>query len=196
MLRCRTLTPTLLNQPALKCQQRWVELAADWLRPLYECILTGVLGGGYVQIDETPIRYLVPGNGQTKQGFLWTAHRPRGDVVYRWETTRAATCLENIVPIDFTGTIQCDGYAGYGAFAHRRPGAITLAGCWRMCGESFRTRSNRPRAPLAGACGRSKISTGSKPNCASIGPGPACAKPCAPTKAAPSWNGSSKPSCS
>ena len=116
---------------------RWVELAADWLRPIYEHIRTGVLGGGYVQIDETPVRYLAPGNGQTKQGYLWTAHRPRGDVVYRWETTRAAACLENIVPIDFTGTIQCDGYAGYGAFANRRPSAITLAGCWAHVRRKF-----------------------------------------------------------
>jgi len=116
---------------------RWVELAADWLRPIYEHIRTGVLGGGYVQIDETPIRYLAPGNGQARQGYLWTVHRPRGDVVYRWETTRAATCLEKIVPIDFTGTIQCDGYAGYGAFAHRRSGAITLAGCWAHVRRKF-----------------------------------------------------------
>jgi transposase len=96
-----------------------------------------VLGGGYVQIDETPIQYLAPGNGQTKQGYLWTAHRPRGDVLYRWETSRAAACLENLVPVDFTGTIQCDGYAGYGAFADRRPSAITLAGCWAHVRRKF-----------------------------------------------------------
>ena len=109
---------------------RWVELAADWLKPIYETIRTGVMAGGYVQIDETPIRYLAPGHGQTKQGYLWTAHRPRGDVLYRWETSRAAACLDNLVPVDFSGTIQCDGYAGYGAFVDRRPVAITLAGCW------------------------------------------------------------------
>jgi transposase len=109
---------------------RWVELAADWLKPIYETIRTGVMAGGYVQIDETPIRYLAPGNGQTKQGYLWTAHRPRGDVLYRWETSRAAACLDNLVPVDFSGTIQCDGYAGYGAFVDRRPVAIILAGCW------------------------------------------------------------------
>ena len=116
---------------------RWVELAADWLRPIYEHLKTGVLGGGYVQIDETPIRYLAPGNGQTKQGYLWTAHRPRGDVLYRWETSRAAACLENLVPVDFTGTIQCDGYAGYSAFANRRTAAITLAGCWAHVRRKF-----------------------------------------------------------
>jgi len=116
---------------------RWVELAADWLKPIYETIRTGVLGGGYVQIDETPIRYLSPGNGQTKQGYLWTAHRPRGDVLYRWETSRAAACLENILPVDFTGTIQCDGYAAYGAFADGRPKPITLAGCWAHVRRKF-----------------------------------------------------------
>lgn len=31
---------------------RWVGLAADWLRPIYETMRTGVLAGGYVQVDE------------------------------------------------------------------------------------------------------------------------------------------------
>ena len=46
---------------------QWMWLAADWLRPIYEHIRTGVLGGGYVQVDETPIEYLAPGHGQTKK---------------------------------------------------------------------------------------------------------------------------------
>jgi hypothetical protein len=44
----------------------WVGVAADWLRLIYEAIGREVLAGGYVQIDETPIRYLEPGHGQTK----------------------------------------------------------------------------------------------------------------------------------
>jgi transposase len=40
---------------------RWVALAADWLKPIYEQIRTGVMAGGYVQVDETPIDYLEPG---------------------------------------------------------------------------------------------------------------------------------------
>jgi transposase len=31
---------------------RWLRLAADWLRPIYDHIHTGVMAGGYVQIDE------------------------------------------------------------------------------------------------------------------------------------------------
>jgi transposase len=69
---------------------RWVALAADWLKPIYEHIRTGVMAGGYVQVDETPINYLEPGNGKTRQGYLWTGSRPGGDVFFRWETTTSA----------------------------------------------------------------------------------------------------------
>ena len=60
---------------------RWMGLAADWLRPIYEKIRTGVMAGGYLQIDETPIRYLSPGHGQAKLGYFSTALSPGGDVV-------------------------------------------------------------------------------------------------------------------
>jgi transposase len=87
---------------------RWVALAADWLQPIYEQIRTGVMAGGYVQMDETPVEYLEPGNGKTKQGYLWTSHRPGGDVFFHWATSRATGCLTHLVPATFTGTIQCD----------------------------------------------------------------------------------------
>jgi len=128
---------------------RWVELAADWLKPIYEQIRTGVMAGGYVQVDETPIDYLVPGNGKTKQGYLWTGSRPGGDVFFHWETSRATACLDNVIPATFTGTIQCDGYAAYRAFANRRGQAIELAGCWAHVRRKFHEASeSAPR--LAG----------------------------------------------
>jgi transposase len=116
---------------------RWVELAAQWLKPIYEQIRTGVMGGGYVQVDETPIDYLEPGNGKTRQGYLWTCSRPGGDVFFRWETSRATVCLNNIIPVDFTGTVQCDGYAAYRSFANARNGTIALAGCWAHVRRKF-----------------------------------------------------------
>lgn len=116
---------------------RWVELAADWLKPVYERIQTGVLAGGYVQIDETPIEYLEPGKGKTKNGYLWTVCRPGKDVFYWWNTSRAAACLDMIMPRDFKGTVQCDGYAAYPCFAAGRQGAITLAGCWAHVRRAF-----------------------------------------------------------
>ena len=35
----------------------WVGLAAEWLQPIYQHIRRGVLGDGYVQVDETALRY-------------------------------------------------------------------------------------------------------------------------------------------
>ena len=116
---------------------RWVELAADWLRPVYQQIKTGVLAGGYVQVDETPIAYLDPGGGRTGQGYLWVCAVPRGDVVFHWETSRAAECLAHVVPVDFTGTVQCDGYAAYPAFARQHPRPLILAGCWAHVRRKF-----------------------------------------------------------
>jgi len=114
---------------------RWMGLAAAWLRPIYEIIRTGVMGGGYVQVDETPIRYLEPGYGQARLGYLWTSCRPGGDVFYHWETGRSAACLEKIIPVNFTGTLQCDAFAAYESFAGKR--AITLAGCWAHARRKF-----------------------------------------------------------
>ena len=116
---------------------RWLGLAADWLRPIYEHIHTGVMAGGYVQIDETPVEYLSPGNGQTKQGYLWACKRPGADVSFTWATSRAARCLDHIIPADFSGTVQCDGYAAYPSFANRSEGRITLAACWAHARRKF-----------------------------------------------------------
>jgi transposase len=116
---------------------RWVGLAADWLKPIYEHIRTGVMAGGYVQVDETPINYLEPGYGRARQGYLWTGSRPGGDVFFRWETSRAGACLEHIVPENFQGTLQCDGYSAYRAFANGRGDRIELAGCWAHVRRKF-----------------------------------------------------------
>jgi len=116
---------------------RWVGLAADWLRPIYEEIRKGVFEKGYVQVDETPIRYLDPGRGKTGQGYLWTCLRPDGDVFYRWETSRAAECLERIIPVDFSGKLQCDGYEGYPCFAKKHTGKLVLVGCWAHVRRAF-----------------------------------------------------------
>jgi transposase len=116
---------------------QWVGVAADWLTLIYQQIHTGVMEEGYLQIDETPIRYLAPGHGKTKTGYFWTMHRPGGDVVFSWQTSRAASCLEKIIPVDFSGIIQCDGYAGYDAFARRHPGEVELVGCWTHARRKF-----------------------------------------------------------
>jgi transposase len=116
---------------------RWLQLAADWLNPVYRQIRAGVLSGGYVQVDETPVDYLEPGNGRAKQGYLWVGKDPKGEVFFQWETSRGPECLERLLPADFKGTIQCDGYSAYRAVADRRNGAIQLAACWAHARRKF-----------------------------------------------------------
>jgi transposase len=124
---------------------RWMGLAADWLAPVYNSIRTEVMAGGYVQVDETPIRYLDPGGGKTKLGYLWTAHAPGGDTFYHWETSRAAACLSNVLSADFRGKVQCDGYAAYPSFARNKQ-HLELVGCWAHARRRF--YEARPHVPL------------------------------------------------
>ena len=119
---------------------RWVHLASEWLKPIYQQIKAQMMRGSYIQVDETPIKYLDPGNGKTGQGYLWVAHRPGEDVLFEWHTTREAKCLDKLIPLDFSGTIQCDGYSAYDHFARHRASAgkpVLLAGCWAHARRGF-----------------------------------------------------------
>jgi transposase len=132
---------------------RWVALAAFWLRPLYEKIKTTVLDGHHVQVDETPVRYLVPGHGSALSGYFWTVHRPRGDTFFAWHPGRSATCLDEIIPDDWCGLLQTDGYAAYPAFvrerARRTDAVIVLAGCLAHARRGFKEALDQAKS----ACG-------------------------------------------
>jgi transposase len=68
------------------------------------------------------------------------AHRPAEEVLFEWHTSREAKCLDQLIPIDFSGTVQCDGYSAYERFAKRRVSAsrpVLLAGCWAHTRRGF-----------------------------------------------------------
>ena len=116
---------------------RWVGLAADWLRPIYQIILGGMWADGYAQVDETVIKYLEPGKGRAQHGYFWAIKRPGGDAAFHWATTRAASVLEKILPADFSGTLQSDAYRAYPAFGKRHGQPIRLAACWAHARREF-----------------------------------------------------------
>lgn len=118
----------------------WSGMAADAAQLVSEQIKREVFADGYVQIDETPIDYLVPGNGKTKTGYLWVAHNPARRIShFEWHTSRSSQSLQEMVPQEYRGVIQCDGYAGYQAFAQswQRGDNIHLAGCWAHVRRKF-----------------------------------------------------------
>lgn len=123
---------------------RWMEMIADRLEPIYNIMSNWVLRGDYMQMDETPIRYLDPGSGKTKIGYLWVISRPRGDVIFRWKTKRSAQCVKEILPADYRGILQTDAYVVYGSFAKQHP-EVTLAGCMAHCRRKFyQARKQKP----------------------------------------------------
>ena len=112
---------------------RWNTAIAERFRPILEAIQREMLASQYLQIDETPIRYLKPGHGKTKQGYLWIYNDPRGAVYYDWATGRGHENLLRVLgPKEgkhFTGIIQCDGFGAYQTMANHYGENISLAAC-------------------------------------------------------------------
>ena len=117
----------------------WIGLAADWLKPLYRILSNEIFENGYVQCDETPIRYLLPGNGTTKTGYLWVVRDPRpgGEALYRWDPSRSSKVLEELIPPEVKILMQCDGFSAYESYAQKHPDFIELAACWAHVRRKF-----------------------------------------------------------
>jgi transposase len=114
----------------------WTRQCVVLLEAIVVCIKKEVQTSGYVQVDETPVRYMDPENpGRCSQGYLWTALVPKKCVLYEWHASRAATCLESLLGPGYAGKIQCDGYSAYPAFAKNRK--VTLFGCMAHLRRGF-----------------------------------------------------------
>jgi len=119
-----------------KTMAGWVRAAADWLRPVYDIMRQDLLEGGYLQVDETPIRYLDRDEIEgSRQGYLWSYGKPRGDVVFDWKTGRSRDGPENFLG-NYRGVLQTDGYSVYASLARQREG-IVLIGCWAHARRKF-----------------------------------------------------------
>lgn len=95
----------------------WTEAVANWLLPIYREMKKALLAQSYLQADETPIWYLdreVP--GRTCQGYFWVYGRPGGDVLFDWRTGRGREGPTEFLK-GFSGKLQSDGYAVYGALS-------------------------------------------------------------------------------
>ena len=115
----------------------WVRLAAEWLQPLYKRMHEGLLAGGYVQVDETPVRCNDPDlrDGKTTQGWLWVISQPGGDVVFDWRLSRREDELTSLLD-GYRGILQSDAYAAYPAFVSANED-VAWVGCWAHARRKF-----------------------------------------------------------
>jgi len=118
-----------------KTMSDWMFKIGNWLRLIYHEMKEEIRATGYLQIDESPIRYLNPGMGKCSLGYLWAFHAPGIGVVYEWHTTRSSSCLEEMLS-SFQGTIQADGFSAYTSFVKDKD-YLELISCWAHVRRMF-----------------------------------------------------------
>jgi len=115
----------------------WTAQSVRLLSGITDCLKDQLRQSGYLQVDETPVRYQDPElPGRCGQGYLWVGLVPGQCVVYEWHASRAARCLDTLLGEDFAGKLQCDGYSAYPAFAKEKD-ALILFGCWTHARRNF-----------------------------------------------------------
>lgn len=120
-----------------KLMSGWMYRLAQMLAMIYEAMRDELRTRSYLQIDETPIRYLNPGNGKCGQGYLWVYQIPRSTVLFEWHTGRGAKCLEKMLT-DFEGFVQNDGYIAYDSFRRKHGrGTIVAVSCMAHARRTF-----------------------------------------------------------
>lgn len=110
---------------------QWVLKSAETLRPLYNEMQRQILSSGYVFIDESPVKMLDPGAGQTKLTYMWVLCGGKGSNppyrVYNFRDNRQHRNAEEILK-GFSGVVHSDKYGAYENLAHKKQ--FTWCPCW------------------------------------------------------------------
>ncbi len=115
----------------------WVGAAAFLLEVIYWKIREGLLGVGYLQADETPIKFIDPDirKGKAQTGYFWLMGVPDGPVFIQWSQGRGQDYAEELLD-GFRGILQTDGYAGYNP-VHGEETPVTRVACLAHCRRKF-----------------------------------------------------------
>jgi transposase len=138
----------------------WIGQCGVQLEPLAAALRQYVLGCGVLHGDETPIKLLSPGAGQTQQAYAWvwrtsdletdspitagaradasaeqasTGSQGRA-VIYDFCLSRSGSHARRMLQ-EFCGVLVTDDYSGYKALYAQ--GKITEAGCWAHARRKF-----------------------------------------------------------
>jgi transposase len=105
----------------------WVMRVGELLIPMVEVMRRELLGGSYIQADETPVDVqLRDGRRQNHQAYLWQYGRPGGGVVFDFCLGRGREGPKEFLG-QFEGILQTDGYVAYEKVGGPR---LVHAGCW------------------------------------------------------------------
>jgi transposase len=138
----------------------WVGTTAALVRPLVEAIGQHVCAGPVLHADDTPMKVLAPGNGQTKTGRLWVAVRDErpwsGEAppaaFYMYSRDRKGEHAEALLG-GCRGFLHADGYAGFNRVFSPDPitgqPRLTEISCWAHFRRKIYEFYENTKAPLA-----------------------------------------------
>ena len=120
----------------------WSCAAARHLAPAGLAIRDELVRASYLQVDETPIDFLSPGHGKTRQGYLWVYHAPELKLTYyNWQLGRGHGALVEVLgdggPGSYRGALDCDGYSAYETYRRLRGGELDLGACLAHIRRNF-----------------------------------------------------------
>jgi len=91
----------------------WVMRVGELLIPIAEAMRRELLGGSYIQADETTVDVQMHDRrGQNHQAYLWQYGRPGGGVVFDFRLGRGRDGPKQFLGM-FDGILQTDGYIAY-----------------------------------------------------------------------------------
>ena len=117
---------------------------AEALEPVVRCMADELWCAPCVQFDLTPVRCLSrEHSGGSFLGQMWVCAVPGGDVLYKWDKSKAAIVADGIIPDWYTGIILSDGgkellcFLKGGKARDKPPPDIRRAACWAHVRRKF-----------------------------------------------------------
>ena len=112
----------------------WVMRVGELLIPIAEAMRRDLLGGSYIQADETTVDVQMhDGRGQNHQAYLWQYGRPGGGVVFDFRLGRGRDGPKEFLG-QFEGILQTDGYVAYDGVGGPK---MVHACCWAHARRKF-----------------------------------------------------------
>jgi transposase len=105
----------------------WVMTVGGLLMPIAVKMGRELVGGGYIQADETPVPVQMHDrSGKNHQAYLWQYGRPGGSVIFDFQMGRGREGPKNFLG-QYEGILQTDGYIAYDGVGGSN---MVHAACW------------------------------------------------------------------
>jgi len=129
----------------------WVMSVGGLLIPMAAAMGRELLGGGYIQADETTVGVQTHDkSGKNHQAYLWQYGSPGGSVVFDFRMGRSREGPKQFLG-QFQGILQTDGYTAYDHTGGAGHGACRMLGACAQKGiRRPPTESGRPRRASTG----------------------------------------------